>query len=118
MKIIRPMQINEFSPALDTTKHAVERSARISRYANLDHGIPAYVFLVDKAHQNGFEVHIITTDGFARIYNERTKLLITHKALREGQVLEYFSPTPKNDKVFNAIMMKARRNYISGFNDI
>ena len=53
-------------------------------------------FRVDRGHENGAELHTITTNGIIVIRNKRTNKLITKLIARPSQISRYF-PTQTNE---------------------
>ena len=48
-------------------------------------------FTIDRGHENGAELHTITTTGIIIIRNARTKKLITKLIARPAQIKRYFT---------------------------
>ena len=60
------------------TKHIGQRKNRLESYFKLKEVGSVYdSFIVDKNHENGDEVHVITSTGFIMVFNLKTKKFIT-----------------------------------------
>lgn len=70
------------------------------------------VFIVDKGHRNGAEIHVITENGLIYIYNQHSKKFITALIARPAQLLRYGVNIPKK------ILDKAKEHQIKGYNEI
>lgn len=68
--------------------HYVNRGDRAN---NMNYNIKLVnAFVVDKHHENGLEIHAIYDDGAIKIFNYRTKKLITVLFGRVGQIVRYY----------------------------
>lgn len=47
------------------------------------------IFIVDKGHKNGAEIHVITENGIINIYNRHSKKYVTGLIARPGQLMRY-----------------------------
>lgn len=73
------------------TDHILDRKPRMDVYFGVkEMGEVFDAFIVDKDHPNGDEVHVITTNGFILIFNERTERFITILHARPGQLRRYY----------------------------
>lgn len=95
-KLIRALtqrEINKVLKQVEETEHFKERLKRFTVYTKegLDFNDIALGFEVDKMHVNGPELHIITNEAFIIILNSNTKKLITVKAARGAQIIEYLN---------------------------
>jgi hypothetical protein len=73
----------------ETTKHILERGQRFQAYKQYLNSETLAIYLIDKQHENGNEIHEILKSGIVKIYNEKTKKLITVLAIRTGQISKY-----------------------------
>lgn len=100
------------SPA---TKHLSERNLRIRNALNLNNGAEVdKVFLVDKGHPNGAELHIVTDKGIIFILNNRTGKLITLLIARPNQVRRLYNACGQEPK--KSILSRCRYHAENGFN--
>lgn len=68
-----------------------ERNARILEFkTKIGSGSIVASFVVDKAHINGYERHIIYDNGIILIVNERSKRIITVIIARPSQIKRYW----------------------------
>jgi hypothetical protein len=73
------------------TKHIGERKNRLESYFKLKEVGSVYdSFIVDKNHDNGDEVHVITSTGFIMVFNLNTKRFITVLHARPMQLKRYY----------------------------
>jgi len=86
-------ELKSFTPSPIQTKHAMERAYRFNSYSKLFLEPIYKVFLVDRHHPNGAEVHMILKSGLVIIYNAESKQLITVEAMRPQQFMNYFKST-------------------------
>lgn len=77
---------------LDEVKYLSEHyTNRCERVRNMNYNIKLVnAFVVDKHHENGLEIHAIHDDGTIKIFNYRTKKLITVLFGRVGQIVRYY----------------------------
>lgn len=54
------------------------------------------IFIVDKGHKNGKEIHVITENGIIHIYNQHSKRYITGLIARPAQLMRYGVSIPDN----------------------
>lgn len=54
------------------------------------------IFIVDKRHKNGKEIHVITENGIIHIYNQHSKRYITGLIARPAQLMRYGVSIPDN----------------------
>lgn len=52
------------------------------------------IFIIDKGHKNGAEIHVITENGIIHIYNKASKKYITGLIARPGQLTRYGAIIP------------------------
>lgn len=57
--------------------------------------VNGFCYLVDKGHKNGYEIHLLSDDGFLFIFNYKTKKLITILAVSINQVKRINENIPK-----------------------
>ena len=101
---------SEFSKHADKERHdEIFKSIELNGDAKIN-----AVFLVDKEHKNGLEIHVITEAAIIFIINYKTRKLITTKNARVGQLEQYYAPCglvcPQS------IIDKAQNNFESGNN--
>ncbi len=73
------------------TKHIGQRKNRLESYFKLKEVGSVYdSFIVDKNHENGDEVHVITSTGFIMVFNLKTKKFITVLHARPMQLKRYY----------------------------
>lgn len=70
------------------------------------------VFVVDKGHRNGKEIHVITENGIINIYNYNSKKYITGLIARPSQLIRYGVEIPEE------IINKARFHTYMHYNEI
>ena len=77
---------------LDEVKYLSEHyTNRCERVRNMNYNIKLVnAFVVDKHHEKGLEIHAIYDDGTIKIFNYRTKKLITVLFGRVGQIVRYY----------------------------
>ena len=84
-------QCARFDKNREKTEHLKERAKRINKYRQfLGAGTIVDGFVVDKAHDNGNEVHILKNNRLIEVYNERTMKLITVLYARPEQLRRYY----------------------------
>lgn len=69
-----------------------------------------YIFVVDKGHKNGEEIHVITENGVINIYNRHTQKYITGLIARPAQLERYGAYIPQ------AVLDKAQEHMNKGYN--
>lgn len=67
------------------------------------------VFVVDKGHKNGAEIHVITENAVICIYNQRSKKFVTALIARPAQLERYGVIIP--DFVIRRAMVHASMGY-------
>lgn len=70
------------------------------------------IFIVDKGHKNGKEIHVITENGIINIYNQHSKKYITGLIARPAQLVRYGVTIPEN------VLEKARIHVALHYNEI
>lgn len=70
------------------------------------------IFIVDKGHKNGKEIHVITENAVIHIYNYYSKRYITGLIARPAQLKRYGADIP------NEIIEKARIHVSMHYNEI
>lgn len=104
-KIIKELQ--DFKITLNNkTLHALTRLKRLKHNSRSIYKM----FLVDKQHKNGLEVHVIFTDATVLIFNYNSSKLITVLNDRVNQLLRYSI----KDK---SILKYARLNQVKKLNN-
>lgn len=96
------------------TEHYINRGER-AKHMNYNIKL-VNAFVVAKHHENGLEIHAIYDDGTIKIFNYRTKKLITVLFGRVGQIVRYYQelgiPVPY------AVLCKADENEKQGRNHL
>lgn len=103
----------------DTTFHfSYERKVRRELIlAKLGRGIEVASFVVDKGHINGFERHIIYSNGVILVVNENTKKVVTIMVARIGNVVRYWKGLGQRiPRDLEYLISVARTNEIRGYN--
>lgn len=113
-KVIDTYPIDGLDDVKYVTEHYINRSERAK---HMSYGIKLVsAFIVDKHHENGLEIHAIYDDGTIKIFNYRTKKLITVLFGRVGQIVRYYQelsiPVPY------AVLCKADENEKQGRNHL
>ena len=70
------------------------------------------IFVVDKGHRNGKEIHVITENGIINIYNQNSKKYVTGLIARPAQLTRYGVTIPED------VMEKARYHVYMHYNEI
>lgn len=70
------------------------------------------IFVVDKGHKNGKEIHVITENGIINIYNQNSKKYVTGLIARPAQLIRYGVTIPEN------VMEKARYHVYMHYNEV
>lgn len=70
------------------------------------------IFIVDKGHKNGKEIHVITENGVINIYNYNSKKYITGLIARPAQLTRYGFVIP------DSVLEKARLHCALHYNEI
>ena len=101
---------------LDEVKYLSEHyTNRCERVKHMNYNIKLVnAFVVDKHHEKGLEIHAIYDDGTIKIFNYRTKKLITVLFGRVGQIVRYYQEL--NIPVPYAVLCKADENEKQGRN--
>lgn len=80
---------------MKTTLHfSIDRQARAKLLEELKAPILSVngklcIFVVDKGHKNGAEIHVITENAVICIYNQRSKKFVTALIARPAQLERY-----------------------------
>lgn len=96
------------------TKHLTDERVDRFNFHNVNsYIVDGFAAIIDRGHINGFEVHILCSDGIIEIYNLKTQKLITTLNARIGQAKRLNSSKRLPDDVFEKISenMKMRRHY-------
>lgn len=81
---IRPMMAN-------LTSHISERYDRIKKVIELNDGYGVdKIFLVDKGHKDGAELHVVYKSGIIFIFNAITHRFITVLLARKNQIIRLY----------------------------
>ena len=111
-RVIDTYPLEGLDNVAEVTTHYIERGNRVSNMR--DKIRPHTAFIVDKHHENGLEIHVVYSDATIKIFNYRTKKLITVLFGRVGQIVRYYQelsiPVPY------AIICKADENERQGRN--
>ena len=99
---------------MNTRHYTNDRAKREEIIRTIGEGQDFQEFIVDRGHKNGAELHVITTNGIIKIFNVRTKKLITKLIARPGQIKRYYYGTIY--KMPFDIINKAREHEIAGLN--
>lgn len=70
------------------------------------------IFIVDKGHKNGAEIHVITENGIINIYNRHSKKYVTGLIARPGQLQRYGVIIPE------PVLEKARTHVSMHYNEL
>lgn len=70
------------------------------------------IFIVDKGHKNGAEIHVITENGIINIYNRNSKKYVTGLIARPGQLMRYGVIIPES------VLEKARIHVSMHYNEL
>ena len=70
------------------------------------------IFIVDKGHKNGVEIHVITENGIINIYNYYSKKYVTGLIARPGQLMRYGVVIPES------VLEKARVHVSMHYNEL
>lgn len=99
----------------NVTAHVSERGNRFSiiDFQNLK---VIKAFIVDTGHENGFEIHALTSNAEILIFNFQTRKLITALFPRVLQVYRYYDILNEEPPLF--ILDKAEENFTKGLNQI
>lgn len=99
---------------MNTKHYENDRSKREAIIRRIGEGEDFQEFVVDRGHRNGAELHVITTNGIIKIFNIRTKRLVTKLIARPGQIKRYYYNTMY--KMPLDIINKAREHEMQGLN--
>ena len=98
---------NTYTP----TRHIInERMARYELVKSLG-GTPLKSWVVDKGHENGLEVHTVTSQGTIYIGNLRTQKLVTFLIARPEQLQRYGVKD-------STVLEIARQHQLKGYNNM
>lgn len=113
-KVLDTYPIEGLDDVKYVTEHYINRSER-AKHMNYNIKL-VNAFVVDKHHENGLEIHAIYDDGTIKIFNYRTKKLITVLFGRVGQIVRYYQelsiPVPYT------VLCKADENEKQGRNHL
>lgn len=123
---IKKDKLQELADKMDTAKETAhnsidrkERNSNVAEYEAENPGSVVDMFLVDKGHANGKEIHVIKDNGIIEIYNA-DKLLsggnsfITRLIARGSQISRYYKWV--DCKTPSGLISVARSNSDSGRN--
>jgi len=105
----------------DERKKRIDLALKLNEWTDGTQAEVDAVFLVDKGHKNGKELHCVTKKGIIFILNERKYILhqnafITALIARPNQVKRLYDNCGLHAS--EKILSKCRNNQISGFNKI
>lgn len=104
------------------TAHIVSRHSRIKSYEELGLLNTDFItgFVVDKAHPDGLEYHMINTKGIIYIFNCNTLKLITMLGARPMQIRRYFLELslPITSKILAIIKLAAKHVQKENINNL
>lgn len=87
-KVLDTYPIEGLDDVKYVTEHYINRNERVK---HMNYNIKLVnAFIVDKHRENGLEIHAIYDDGTIKIFNYRTKKLITALFGRVGQIVRYY----------------------------
>lgn len=91
------LAITDKSIRLKATEHFTkERLGRLKETEKIvGVSYPVDVFWVDKGELNGYQLHVICSNGLCFVFNERTRKLITVLILRQAQYRFYYTVMKK-----------------------
>lgn len=99
----------------DNTLHTKEREKRLTLANNLiiqEKGKIIKIYVVNKGHANGDEIHVIYNNGIIKIYNANTGKYITCLIARLPQITRYgIIPSKTMEK-------KIKEHIKKGYNNI
>lgn len=110
--VMRELKANELEFYLNANLETQHASMR--KYRDASDEIPMYAFEVDKGHENGTEIHVITDKASIMIFNTNTKKYITSLRARPAQITRYFEDLSELEE----ILTYARENVKLGLNNI
>lgn len=99
------------------TLHARERGSRSDFIARMSKGSDVRLdrmFIVDKGHRNGLEVHAVYSNAVINIFNLNDKKYITSLIGRPGQIRRYYNDI--GERPPREILDMAYDNYNRGYN--
>lgn len=70
------------------------------------------IFVVDRGHKNGKEIHVITENGIINIYNQNSRKYVTGLIARPSQLTRYGVDIPQE------VIAKARYHEYMHYNEI
>lgn len=83
---------------------------------NIGYGETKKVFLVDRGHENGLELHEVTTTGIVRIYNAQSKKWVTMLIAQPYQITRYYDALGL--KAPAEVLKLASMHYAMGWNEL
>lgn len=113
-RVIDTYPLEGLDNVAEVTTHYTERGNRVSNMR--DKIRPHTAFIVDKHHENGLEIHVVYSDATIKIFNYRTKRLITVLYGRVPQVIRYYVGVDLS--VPYDILCKAQENEDTGRNNL
>ena len=108
------LSINEFNSLITNsyTKHFNEE--RRYRLKHLDLSaklVDGFIAIIDKHHINGVEIHALYSDGSIRIFNYRTKKLITILIARPNQAKRLNPEVQLPEEIYNICYRNMKNKY-------
>lgn len=84
--------------------------------SNIGYGTIKDLFLVDKGHEKGLELHAITDTGIIKIYNRNSLKWVTMLIARPQQIKRYYLEMHR--EIPKDIVNKAYKHEMLGWNNI
>lgn len=76
-------------------------------------------FVVDRGHKNGFERHIIYSNGVVLMVNEHSREIITIIVPRQPHIIRYWRGLNRRvPREFEYLLSLARENEMKGYNNL
>lgn len=95
----------------EKTSHIKDRDYRFKHLSLNAKPIDGFIAIIDKHHINGAEVHALYSDGSIRIYNYRTKKLITVLIARPNQAKRLNPEIQLPKEIYNICYRNMKKKY-------
>lgn len=108
------LSINEFYSFIQNTEktsHIRERNYRFKHLSLNAEPVNGFIAIIDKHHIEGVEVHALYSDGSIRIYNYRTKKLITVLIARPNQAKRLNPEIQLPEEIYNICYRNMKMKY-------
>ena len=120
MKRLMIPKIKATSGTIHNSEERVSRNNNVNSYEIEHPGEPKDLFMVDRGHKDGKEIHVIKTNAIIEIYNYDKLLtgrsgLITKLIARPQQIRRYYSWCGLSAP--NSLLKIAEENEKNGFNN-